>query len=643
MRPESFLRASALIAALSSYCVAASVLYPRESESREVKRLDGVWNFRASSDSDPEEGFQKKWFQQPLSLTGPVIPMPVPSSFNDVTQNKALRDFVGWVWYDVEFFVPARWDQRHGTPAEGGRVFLRFGSVHYEARVYLNGDPVVAHVGGHLPFGAEVTGVLRYGRKNLLTVAVNNTLTEDTIPQGTLFRPNNTARYPSGYYRLDVPFDFFNYAGIHRSVILYTTPGDYIDDVLFLTTTATEDLASVDFTIDVVSGNETLSCQVTLLDDRGDVAATAAGCAGKLTVRGAKLWWPVGMHSEPGYLYTAKVEATAGDSTDVYYQKVGLRTVHVSSGGLHINGKPFYLMGFGKHEDSNIRGKGLDLALVVKDFNLIQWLGANSFRTSHYPYAEEIMDQADAQGIAVIDEAPAVVLSSFNEVMLEQHKERMRELVHRDKNRPSVILWSVANEPHSNQKPAGPYFAHLTDYVRRLDSTRPITAALNRKYYEDLAGDHLDVIMHNNYPAWYSDTGSTEVIALQILDEYKKMWTRYRKPIMISEYGAGAIAGLHADPAFVFTEDFQTEALGCYHRAFDELRGSGFFFGEHVWNFADFMTAQTVGRVYGNRKGILTRERQPKAAAKVIRCRYYKIANRTLPDADAYCIPNQRS
>lgn len=636
MRLDAIRRALALVATLAASS-AASALYPRESETREVKLLDGMWNFRASSGSDPEEGFVKKWFQQPLSSSGPVIPMPVPSSFNDVTQSKALRDFVGWVWYDVEFFAPARWETRRGPG--GPRVFLRFGSVHYEARVYLNGAPVVTHVGGHLPFSAEVTEVLHYGRKNLLTVAVNNTLTAATIPPGTLFRPNNTDRYPKGYYRLDVPFDFFNYAGIHRSVALYTTPSNFIDDVLFVTKKATNELAVVDFSVDVKTENGTSICRVALLDDRGDVAASSAGCAGQLSLSDAKLWWPVGMHSEPGFLYTARVEATVGDATDVYYQKVGIRTVRVTNESLLINERPFYLMGFGKHEDSNIRGKGLDMALVVKDFNLIHWLGANSFRTSHYPYAEEIMDQADAQGIAVIDEAPAVDLSSFDDAMLEQHKERMRELVQRDKNRPSVILWSVANEPRSNAHPAGGYFARLTDYVRKLDATRPITAALNKNYDEDLAGDHMDVIMHNNYPAWYSDTGSTEVIEPQIVDEYRHMWERYRKPIMISEYGAGSVVGLHSDPSFVFTEDFQTEALGCFHRAFDQLRESGFFFGEHVWNFADFMTTQKGNRVYGNRKGILTRERQPKAAAKVIRCRYYKLAKRALPDSDAYCIP----
>lgn len=638
---DNIQRVLALLAALAA-CGAVSALYPRESETREVKLLDGVWNFRASSDSDPQEGFVKKWFQQPLSLTGPVIPMPVPSSFNDITQSKALRDFVGWVWYDVEFFSPARWDQHRDVGRL--RVFLRFGGVHYEARVYLNGEPVVSHVGGHLPFSAEVTEVLRYGRKNLLTVAVNNTLTAATIPQGTLFRPNDTIRYPEGYYRLDVPFDFFNYAGIHRSVTMYTTPTDFIDDVHFVTKKAVDKIVAViEFSIDVKTQNGTPpNCRVALLDDRGDVAASSAGCAGQLCLRDAKLWWPVGMHSEPGYLYTARVEATVAGNIDVYYQKVGVRTVRVTNDSLLINDRPFYLMGFGKHEDSNIRGKGLDMALVVKDFNLINWLGANSFRTSHYPYAEEIMDQADAQGIAVIDEAPAVSLSSFDDVMLEQHKERMREIVQRDKNRPSVILWSLANEASTNKHPAGHYFARLAEYVRKLDATRPITAAINKKYDQDLAGDHLDVIMHNNYPAWYSDVGSTEVIVPQIVDEYKHMWQRYRKPIMISEYGADSIPGIHADPVFVFTEDFQTEALGCFHRAFDQLRESGFFFGEHVWNFADFMTTQKGNRVYGNRKGILTRERQPKAAAKVIRCRYYKLANRMLPDHDAYCIPDGR-
>uniref|UniRef100_A0A090XD39 Putative beta-glucuronidase gusb glycosylhydrolase superfamily 2 n=1 Tax=Ixodes ricinus TaxID=34613 RepID=A0A090XD39_IXORI len=201
-----------------------SLLYPRESESREVKLLDGVWKFRVCTQEDQDAGFREKWFARPLEKSGPVIPMPVPASFNDITQNATLRDYVGWAWYQTEFFAPRGWSGE-------SRVLLRFGSVHYVALVYLDNKLVAKHVGGHLPFGAEVTKALRYGGKNRVTVAVSNTLTKSTIPQGSVFRPQDTERYPPGYQKQSVPFDFFNYAGIHRSVALFTTPKHYIRDI----------------------------------------------------------------------------------------------------------------------------------------------------------------------------------------------------------------------------------------------------------------------------------------------------------------------------------------------------------------------------------------------------------------------------
>ncbi|RXG68402.1 Beta-glucuronidase, partial [Armadillidium vulgare] len=118
-------------------------------------------------------------------------------------------------------------------------------------------------------------------------------------------------------------------------------------------------------------------------------------------------------------------------------------------------------------------------------------------------------------------------------------------LYRRDKNRPSVIMWSVANEPRSQQIPAGPYFGNLTDYVRSLDSTRPVTAAINQGLSSDLASKSLDVIMLNRYYAWYSDTGHLNVITIQTETEFNNWFSTYNKPIMISEYGAGTIPGLH--------------------------------------------------------------------------------------------------
>jgi len=125
---------------------------------------------------------------------------------------------------------------------------------------------------------------------------------------------------------------------------------------------------------------------------------------------------------------------------------------------LHINGKPFYFRGFGRHEDWSIHGKGIDNANIVKDHNLVKWTGANSYRTSHYPYVEENMYLTDQLGIVVVDEVPAVALDGFGAELLENHKQAMREPVQREKNRPSVVMWSVGNEPQSQKKEADPYF-----------------------------------------------------------------------------------------------------------------------------------------------------------------------------------------
>ncbi|XP_023213588.1 beta-glucuronidase-like [Centruroides sculpturatus] len=250
-------------------------------------------------------------------------------------------------------------------------------------------------------------------------------------------------------------------------------------------------------------------------------------------------------------------------------------------------------MGFGKHEDANIRGKGLDFPLIIKDFNLIKWIGANAFRTSHYPYSEEMMDQADAQGIVVIDECPAVGLDRFNSELLKLHLAEITELIQRDKNRPSVVMWSVANEPHSTEASSEDYFRKVVQHTKKLDSIRPVTVALSADFNSDKIGQFLDVIMINRYYGWYSDIGHTEVIVKQLLYDVTSFHKKYLKPVMISEYGADTIAGLHIDPSYVFTEDYQVEFIIQYHKGFDLLYQKGFFVGELIWNFADFLTSQS--------------------------------------------------
>nr|CAD7432485.1 unnamed protein product [Timema monikensis] len=531
------LRSGVTLARISS----GGILYPQESESRDVRTLDGVWNFRLSPESDPLVGFREHWYNKELRQTGETIPMPVPASYNDITQDKAIRDHVGLVWYDRSFFVPDTWRQ------QGLRVWMRFGSVSYAAQVWVNGQLVMSHEIGHLPFQRDIASVLKYGSKNLVTVAVDNTLLETSIPQGQLSETytDNGTQITQSY-----TFDFFNYAGIHRHVHLYTTPQVYIDDIS-VRTSITGNTGVIEYNVSYNGYDQSYSsplCFVDLLDREGKfVARDITTLAGRIELDSPRLWWPYLMDSEPGYLYTLQVRLASPQlgTKDVYRLPVGIRTVKWNNTSLLINGRPLYLRGFGKHEDSDIRGKGLDYSLVAKDYNLIKWIGANSFRTSHYPYAEEIMDFADRQGIVVINECPSVDTVGFSSILLQKHKDSLSELIRRDKNRPSVIMWSIANEARTHLPAAGPYFKSIVEHVKSLDQSRPVTIVTARGSNEDKAAQYVDIIGFNRYNGWYNNPGRTNTIVNNLIDEVQNWHRNFNKPIIIMEYGADTMPGLH--------------------------------------------------------------------------------------------------
>ncbi|CAG7731679.1 unnamed protein product, partial [Allacma fusca] len=241
---------------------------------------------------------------------------------------------------------------------------------------------------------------------------------------------------------------------------------------------------AIDETVNTVRSNtRAIDVTVELHDQDGNVVGSAVGSSGEIAVPNAKLWWPYTMvqnDRDAGYLY--KLVATSYDSgsneRDVYRLNVGIRTISWTDRQFLINNKPFYFRGFGRHEDFNVRGKGIDNVMLVKDHNLIKWVGANSYRTSHYPYAEEIMDLTDRLGIVIIDEVPAVSINGFGAGLLANHKQQLKELIQRDKNRPSVVMWSVSNEPRSDRPESEPYFKEIFAWTRSLDSTRPVTCVV---------------------------------------------------------------------------------------------------------------------------------------------------------------------
>lgn len=583
------------------------MLKPRASRSRDIRSLDGLWRFAL----DHEVG------GRPWESTLPVNRQaPVPASYNDVFIDPEIRGHVGLVWYQRDVHVPTTWGRQ--------RIVLRIDAATHAGAVYVGDLLVAEHVGGYTPFEADVTDHVVPGAAVRVTISVDNRLTSATIPPGMLSIDE------LGRQRQRYRHDFFNYAGLARSVSLYTTPINHIADITVRTTLA-ENAAAVGYDIAVAGLAPDLT--VTLADESGVVVARGRGAAGTLAVSDPHLW-------QPGAAYLYELTVELGEQGDVYTLPVGIRSVEVTGQRLLINGEPFYLTGFGKHEDSAIRGKGHDDALLVHDFELMRWIGANSFRTSHYPYAEEWLDYADRHGIVVIDETAAVGLNinmvagflgeqpqptfspdTMNDQTRTAHAAGIRELIARDKNHPSVIMWCIANEPASSEEGAREYFEPLVALTRELDSTRPVTFANQgaARSDNDRIVDLFDVICLNRYFGWYSETGDLE-LAEQRLEEELKAWAEeHDKPIIMTEYGVDTLAGLHATMPGPWSEEYQVDFLAMYHRVFDRIPA---VVGEQIWNFADFQTTSGVARVDGNKKGVFTRDRRPKSVAQELRARW---------------------
>ncbi len=598
------------------------MLYPVLTQGRALIDLSGLWNFKL----DEGGGFEEKWFEKPLPES---ITMPVPSSYNDIKEGVDFRDHYGWVFYQRTLKVPAYLLEQ--------RVVLRLDAVTHIAKVYLNGELICEHKGGFLPFEVEVGHLLK-AEGNLLTVAVDNRIDHSTLPVGSEGAGNILATgffpYTPSKKRNNPNFDFFNYCGITRPVRLYTTPQNaYIKDIA-LVSRVEGDRALLDYAVETFGE---AAAVVEVHTRQGELVARAEGVKGTLMILNPTLWQPL----KP-YLY----EVTVHYGEDCYILPYGIRTVEVRGGKFLINGQPFYFKGYGKHEDTFPAGRGLNLPMNSKDISLIKWQGANSFRTSHYPYSEEMMRLCDEEGIVVIDETPAVgvhlgfgggaafkdgkKVATFDPVeeggirTFAHHKEVVRDMIARDKNYACVVMWSIANEADSGGKGAYEYFKPLYDLARASDpQSRPCTIVSVQmvNYQEDCTLKLSDVFCLNRYYGWYSAGGDLKA-AEKACREELSFWNSQGKPFMYTEYGADTVMGLHDTTEVMFTEEYQVEYYKANHRVVDEMEN---FIGEQVWNFADFATSQGLLRVQGNKKGIFTRDRKPKLAAHYLKERWTNI------------------
>ncbi len=582
------------------------MLFPRMSESRKAISLNGIWDFCLLSKKEAST------LDASAKLQAARM-MPVPSSYNDIYETREFRDHMGDMAYQTELFL---------TPdLLEERLMLRFESVAHFATVYMNGVLLGTHKGGFLPFEFCLNSFAQPG-KNRLTVVANNVTDYTTLPCGRV----EVCEYPNiGAVERNFPnFDFFNYTGILRPVWLYTTPKTYIQDITVY------GKINGDFHWQVKTNAPDSAVTVHLLDAQGEVVSMQTGCIGSATIENAQLW-----DTKNPYLYTLRVLC----GKDVYEEPFGFREITVDNCRLYLNGERLYLKGFGKHEDSPVYGRGFNPAYSVKDLSLLHWIGANSFRTSHYPVSEEMLQMCDRAGILIVDESPAVGLNTgFTAVGLlggdavgtwktiqtqEHHAQVVRDYIARDKNHPCVIMWSIANEPATQEEGAGEYFAPLMQLARELDpQARPRTVVSydGANAQTCKVSELCDVLVINRYRGWYDTEGNLPAAKEILREELLAFHERYPdKPVFLGEYGADTIAGMHNTTPSLFSEEYQVEFLRAYSEVFDSL---DFITGEHVWNFADFATAENIKRVQGNRKGVFTRERHPKMAAFFLKERW---------------------
>lgn len=589
-------------------------LRPQQNDCRNMIQLDGVWNFRVDS---ADVGEQQQWMKGLSKATT----IAVPGSWNE--QINGLRNYLGKVWYERQTFVPAAWRTE--------RVFLRIGSATYAAKVWVNGQLAGEHEGGNLPFALDITSLVKLGAKNRITISVENELRPTRIPTGGI----------KGVPLKNIPatnYDFFPYSGLQRSVMLCTVPREAsLQDV-----TATTDIQGTTgiVTVDVKAEGKANACYIVLTDANGKQIEKKGTADKSLTLRvpNARLWSP-----EHPNLYTLRTELLQGGKVvDSYECRIGIRTIKISGTDILLNGKPIILRGFGKHEDYPIFGRGQALPVTVKDFELMRWCGANSFRTSHYPYDESVYDIADEQGFLIIDEIPAVGLIFYDspeEVAARKAQCLMdiEETIHRDKNHPSVIIWSVANEPspknlggdrkvtkeeiEKENAVAEPFLTDLINKCHAMDATRPAA------FVGVMGGPAAwmkacDLLLINRYFGWYTTIGDLATAKQWLNRELQMLYDDYHRPIVLTEFGADAFSGMHSSDSEAYSEEFQRDFIDMY---LDVANTKDYVKGMMVWCFADFRTGQGLLRPEGiNQKGVFTRERQPKLAAHLLRDRWVK-------------------
>lgn len=595
------------------------------ADLRPHRSLDGAWHWSIDPFRDGIAGFHggppgastNRWAdivqaeaaaKNPRSMfefdmqQSPVAHLP--GSW--IGHSPEMRHYQGLVWYQRTFNAAA--------PVKGQRTFLRFGGADHCATVYVNGSKATSHCGGFTPFAADVTQLLRAGG-NQITVGVDSARTAVEVP------PPVT--------------DWETYGGITRSVMLVTVPETYVDDAWVRLSRDGRITASVRLDGPQSAGRPvrvTIASLGFTLDGRTDGSGNWTGSAP--APRSLRRWSP-----ESPTLYEVAVEA----GEDVLRDRIGFRTIEVRGEDILLNGTPIFLRGISMHEEE--LGKDPVRAITPAASRALlteikQGLAGNFVRLAHYPHNEVTTRLADELGLLVWSEIPVYWLVAWdNPGTLGLAQKIQRENILRDRNRASIILWSVANETPVGDR-RNRFLRTLIADARALDDTRLVTAALlsrrdgNVSTIDDPLVADLDVLAINTYNGWYSDDPLSTLPGIQ--------WrSPVAKPLIFSEFGADAQAGYHdegADP-HKFSEEFQAEY---YRQTLAMAEKVPFLRGLSPWILKDFRSPRRQHPVHQqgwNRKGLISETGARKKAFEVLAAHYRRLQQRRPGNRPAAATP----
>ncbi len=511
--------------------------------------------------------------------------LKVPGDWN--TQRDSLLYYEGPIWYERDFGY---------QPKEHTHIFLHIGAANSKSWFWVNGKKVCEHEGGFTSFNCEVTDAIHPGG-NFVVAAVDNMRHEDGVPT--------------------LKTDWWNYGGLTRNVSLVEVPEAFIDQ--YDIHLSRGEGSTIEGWVHVQGGQPGAKVQVEIPELAAKTPAVTGDngrAAIHMEVRGLEKWSP-----ETPKLY--KVRITAGQ--DTIEDLIGFRTVETRGNEILLNGKPIFLRGVCIHAEAPYRG---GRAYSDKDAEtLLGWakeLGANFVRLAHYPHDESMLRSADRMGLLVWSEIPVYWAIQFdNPKVLAKAQQQLDEEIGTSRNHAAIILWSMANETPNNDTRTR-FIEALAQHARELDGTRLITAALlvrnegKTKIVDDPLGKALDVIGANEYVGWYEQTAEGADTTDWRVD--------YDKPIIMSEFGGGAKAGLHGADNERWTEEFQANIyrhqIGMLNRV-PNLRGMS------AWILMDFRspTRNLAGIQDGyNRKGLISDQGQKKAAFFVLQKAYVEKA-----------------